>query len=101
MVTFHNYTRIDNSWLDNQMDRIEKEEKERKEWTVEFTDEAKEQFDELPNDGQEEIKMFIEKVRNEGPPKNAIPLKPCPNCDTYFFHSFGFCQFCGFRVPSG
>jgi vacuolar-type H+-ATPase subunit H len=83
------------------MERIEKEEKEQKEWTVKFTDEAKEQFDELPNDGQEEIKKFIEKVRKEGPPKNAEPMKPCFNCDEYFFHSFGFCPYCGFRAPSG
>jgi hypothetical protein len=83
------------------MERIEKEEKEQKEWTVKFTDEAKEQFDELPNDGQEEIIKFIEKVRKDGPPKNAKPIKPCSNCESYFVLNGEFCPFCGFRAPSG
>ena len=52
--------------------------KGRKEFVVEFSDEAEQQFNDLPEDAREEIMKVVERLKREGPPPDSELAQALP-----------------------
>jgi mRNA-degrading endonuclease RelE of RelBE toxin-antitoxin system len=73
----------------------------KKKYEVVLTPEAQEQLNALPKEIRDKMKERFDQIAERGISKDAIDVestKPCPVCNTHFFHSDGYCPCCLFKV---